>query len=173
FAELAEKADGKVWSARLLARKPAAAAAGPLAIERAGAADAPAIARLIEEAGLPASNIDAANVSFVAARDGARLAGCGGVELYGDTALLRSLAVCPEYRAQGLGRRLGAAMLDEARRAGARQAVILTHNLQQAATALGFVAVARETLPEALRRSWELTADCCGTAICMALELRT
>jgi arsenite methyltransferase len=171
FAELAQNADGKVWSARVLARKPLAAAADMVTIDRAGAADLPAIASLLAEAGLPASNIDAANVSFVAARDRGSLAGCGGVELYGDTALLRSLAVSPAYRERGLGGRLGAAMLEDARRSGARQAVILTHNLQRAATALGFAAVARETLPKAIRSSWELTADCCGAATCMALDL--
>jgi amino-acid N-acetyltransferase len=54
------------------------------------------------------------------------LAGVAGLEVYGGTALLRSVAVAPEWRRSGLGRLLTERALEDAASAGARDVVLLT-----------------------------------------------
>ena len=73
-------------------------ATGPMStatIERATAGDLPAVEALLGSAGLPLDGVVAAFGSGVVARDGGRVVGCAAVELYGDAALVRSVAVHP------------------------------------------------------------------------------
>jgi N-acetylglutamate synthase-like GNAT family acetyltransferase/uncharacterized protein YggE len=82
-------------------------------LRAATAADLPAVERLLAVSGLPAAGVAAvfaaAPVDFVVADDpGApgELAGVAGIEVRGEYALLRSLAVPPGWRAHGLVREL-------------------------------------------------------------------
>ena len=129
------------------------------------------IEALLAEVDLPGAGIRENIGNFLVARAGDRVVGCVGLELYGATALLRSLAVLPEQRGSGLGARLAGEILDRARRLGAREAVLLTTGVQAMAARMGFQAVPRELVPAAVRGSWEFKADCCGTATCMRLAL--
>ena len=84
---------------------------GRIELRSALPADRDAIESMLEKAGLPAREVDAHLENFLVATQHGPLLGCAGVELYATTALLRSLAVEPEYRGMGLGRRLTAALL--------------------------------------------------------------
>lgn len=65
--------------------------------------------------------------NFLIAECDGRLAGCGSlVELTPRLTELRSLAVAPEYRSTGLGRRLVEALIERAREAGYDQLCALT-----------------------------------------------
>ena len=168
---------GRVWSARIVGRKPGGSEQTPeripepVTIEAAREGDAAAIEALLAEVELPAAEIRTRIDHFLVARAGGRVVGCVGLELYGETALLRSLAVLPENRGQGVGARLAAGILERARSLGASEAVLLTTTVQAMAAAMGFEAVARQAVPAEVRGSWEFKADCCGTATCMRLAL--
>ena len=60
------------------------------------------------------------------AEDGGSLLGCVALELYGEIALLRSLAVTPGRRGERLGERLAAAALASAKDLGATDVYLLT-----------------------------------------------
>jgi amino-acid N-acetyltransferase len=140
-------------------------------VEEAREDDASAIEGILAAVDLPAVGVREHIGNFLVARAGGRVFGCAGLELYGETVLLRSLAVLPEQRGRGLGARLAGEILDRARRLGAREAVLLTTTVQAIAASMGFEAVPRESVPPAVRGSWEFRADCCGTATCMRLAL--
>ncbi len=173
FAELKRAVAGRVWSARIVGRKSVGTAAGVerAVIEPAVDDDAPAIESLLAGAGLPAIGVREGAATFSVARAGARVVGCAGYETYGRTALLRSLAVAPEARGRGIGTRLAREVLDRARRSGATEAVLLTGSVQAMASALGFVPVARESLPAEVTSSWEFKLHCCDSATCMRRSL--
>jgi len=177
LAELKGAVVGKVWSARIVARKPAAAGVepqrddGPVTVEEARADDMTAIEALLAAVDLPGVGIRENIANFLVARAGDKIVGCVGLELYGETALIRSLAVLPEQRGRGLGARLASEILDRARRLGASEAVLLTTTAQAMAAAMGFEEVSRDSVPAAVRGSWEFKADCCGAASCMRLLL--
>lgn len=61
---------------------------------------------------------------FFVVTDGAVLAGYGGYWLAGDEASIVNMAVHPQYRSRGVGRRILSFLLDDARARGARTAVL-------------------------------------------------
>src|ERR1035438_153396 len=92
---------------------------GRIELRAALPADRDAIESLLGKAGLPVREVDTHLENFLVATRQNQLLGCAGMELYGTTALLRSLAVEPEYRGIGLGRRLtGVLRSEEQRRVG-------------------------------------------------------
>lgn len=104
---------------------------------------------------------------FVVATDDAQIVGCAGVEDHTGVGLLRSVAVAPSQRGQGLGARLVADRLAYARARGLTAVWLLTTDASDYFTRLGFVAAPRDAAPPEIRRS-SLFVECCpASAICM------
>lgn len=84
---------------------------------------------------------------FTVAVAGERLAGCGALHFYGpSTAEVRSLAVHPDWKNRGVGRRLVEALEEEAATNGLRAVFAFTY-VPGFFSRLGFVEVDREALP--------------------------
>nr|WP_284708770.1 GNAT family N-acetyltransferase [Sporomusa sphaeroides] len=82
---------------------------------------------------------------FVADTGG--VAGVIGLELAGESALLRSLAVAGNQRKRGLGSALFTQALDQARQAGATTAYLLTNTAAQFVARWGFAPIKRDDIP--------------------------
>ncbi|HXG58422.1 MAG TPA: GNAT family N-acetyltransferase, partial [Thermoanaerobaculia bacterium] len=95
--------------------------AAEIVIGGATEADLPAIRALLESSGLSTIGVDEHWRTFVVAREGANVVGCGGAEAYQFAALIRSIAVAPDYRGQGLGRRIVRQLLDRLASRGLRE----------------------------------------------------
>ena len=134
----------------------------------AGPGDVHAARRLLEASGLPVADLDA--VEILVARSGGRVVGCVGAELHGSAALLRSLAVDPRRRCEGIGEGLLRAVVDLARRRGAREFYALTTTIEPMLTRRGFARVERAEVPAAVRGSAEFATLCPSSATCMRLE---
>jgi amino-acid N-acetyltransferase len=126
---------------------------------RAKISDAPAIHSLVAHYAaqgllLPraAEEIHANIGHFIVQEDGRRVVSCLSLESYGaDLAEIRSVAVDPENRGQGLGARLIASALNEARRRGIARVFAVTH-APQFFERQGFAAAARQSLTEKIER---------------------
>ncbi|HEY7724926.1 MAG TPA: arsenic resistance N-acetyltransferase ArsN2 [Anaeromyxobacteraceae bacterium] len=140
-------------------------------LEPATPADVEAIRSLLEAAGLPSADLGAPNQRFLVAREAGALLGCVGLELFGEGALLRSLAVAERRRGEGLGGALAAGALEEARRRGVRALYLLTTTAEGFFARRGFARIGREEVPEAVRGSAEFGALCPASAACMARRL--
>lgn len=104
---------------------------------------------LAEEIGCVADYYGARQGSFWVARTGGELAGMFGLEAAGEGAMeLRRMYVDPDLRRRGIARAMLAFAEDEARRAGAREMVLSTSELQKEALALYRNAGYRETREE-------------------------
>jgi len=162
-----ESSGGKVWSIKVTGRQPAHGAT----IEPALPADLPEIEQVLSACGLPLDGAADHLDGFLVARRRGRVAGCAGWEQYGSVCVLRSLAVLPEVR--GLG--LGAALIDEiiarARRAGCRDAYLLTLTIETMAARHGFARITRSEVPEEAQKSAEFSLDCCASAVIMHRRL--
>jgi N-acetylglutamate synthase-like GNAT family acetyltransferase len=89
---------------------------------------------------------------FIVQEDGRRVVSCLSLESYGaDLAEIRSIAVDPENRGQGLGSRLIASALAEARRRGIARVFAVTH-APQFFERQGFATAARQSLTEKIER---------------------
>jgi amino-acid N-acetyltransferase len=134
----------------------------------AGPGDVDAARRLLAASGLPVAALDA--VEILVARSGGRVVGCVGAEMRGSAALLRSLAVDPRRRREGIGEGLLRAVVDLARRRGARELYALTTTIEPLLARRGFTRVDRAEVPAAVRRSPEFETLCPASATCMRLE---
>jgi len=126
---------------------------------------------LLEGADLPTAGFIDHLATALVARDGGSVIGSVAIELYGEDALLRSLAVAPAVRGQGLGQRLVDAGLALARKRGTRRVWLLTTTAAQFFPRFGFEPVEQSALPSALGASAELRGACPISAVAMMLAL--
>src|SRR2546422_10572171 len=95
-------------------------------IAAAASADLPALLALLPQSPLPTAGlVDHLDTTLVA-RDAGRVVGSAALEVYGTAALLRSVAVAPELRGQGLGQELTRHALALARRHKIKSVYLLT-----------------------------------------------
>lgn len=143
-------------------------------IRHATAGDLDAVLALLSASQLPHAGVaDHFPRGFVVAcaADGT-VDAVAGVEMHGDVALLRSVAVRGEMRGSGVGRAVVAAALDLARGEGVRDVYLLTTTADAWFPRLGFARVERGALPAALDASEELRGACPASAVAMRLVLR-
>jgi amino-acid N-acetyltransferase len=135
-------------------------------IRQAEARDLPAVLGLLSDAELPIDGAAEHLESFFVVDEGDRIVASVGVEVHGDAALLRSLAVAPGSRGAGLGAALLRRALHEASgRAGGVYG--LTTTAETYLSRFGFERVPRSSLPEALLASSQLQGACPSSATAM------
>ena len=104
---------------------------------------------------------------FVVREDDGRVVGVAGLEIHGEDALLRSVAVDAEYRGQGLAASLVEAAVVRAKRVNLRAVYLLTTTARDYFARRGFADCPREDAPAAVRESWEFRTGCPSTAAFM------
>jgi len=130
------------------------------------------VASLLESAGLPSDDLNAAMLAdFFACGDRDAPSGVIGLELYGREALLRSLVVRDSARGRGAGRALVAAAETHARDAGARTVYLLTETASAFFSSLGYRPLARERAPQAIRATAQFATLCPDSAALMCKVL--
>jgi len=135
-------------------------------IRQAEPQDLAAVLGLLSDAKLPTEGVADHFNSFLVVDEGDRIVAAVGLELHDDAALLRSLAVAPEVRGNGLGSALVRRALHEARGC-AGGVYALTTTAETYLSRLGFVPVPRTSLPRELFQSVELQDACPDSAAVM------
>lgn len=131
----------------------------------------PALRALLDGAGLPTDDLeDAGRTFFLASAEGA-ICGSGGFEIAGGDILLRSIAVDPDHRGQGLGTAITLDIVERARLSGAVRAFLLTTSAAPFFQRLGFARIDRLTAPEAILRTRQAASICPSAAVFMVKEL--
>ena len=144
-----------------------------IVIDPAVEADVPAIKDLLTSASLPTAGVDDHWQTFLVARDGDKLIGCGGAEAYPTAALIRSIAVDPAYRSRGVGRRIVRQLLDRLASRGLREFYLLTTTAEDYFARRGFKKIDRDEVHPQLMASRELQDACPASATCMRLVMLT
>jgi arsenite methyltransferase len=142
-----------------------------LSIRPAEAADWSRIADLLSGADLPREGVAEHLNQFLVAYEGDSLVGVAGLEPYGSSALLRSVAVAPLHRKTGLGGRLVRQLIDRAAGLGVRQVGLLTTTAADYFPRFGFAAVPAGSLPADLQQSREFQGACPSSATAMLLTI--
>ncbi len=127
-------------------------------VRRARAEDIPRIEALITAERLPAYGLTDYLETFFVLEEEGRVLGCAGLELYGRSALLRSVVVAAERRRRDDVRRLVEEALAEARRRGARRVYLFTMSADGFFARLGFRLVDPEDFESAVRASRQYEA---------------
>jgi amino-acid N-acetyltransferase len=149
----------------------AASSMSEITITPAAATDLEPIKALLVANGLPTAGVDDHWKTFLVARDGATLVGCGGAEAYQFAALIRSVAVTPEYRSHGIGRKLVRQLLDRLASRGLREFYLLTTTAEAYFKKRGFKPIDRDEVHPQLLSSREFQDACPSTAVCMRLVM--
>ncbi len=142
-----------------------------IAIAGAEQGDIEAIKAILVANDLPTAGIDEHWRTFVVARDGVRIIACGGAEAYPTAALIRSIAVLPEYRSRGLGRRIVRQLIDRLASRGLREFYLLTTTAEKYFRKRGFRKIDRDEVHPQLLASREFQDACPKSAICMRLRM--
>jgi amino-acid N-acetyltransferase len=127
------------------------------------------VAALLTSANLPLDGAEAHLDGFLLAFCGGRLAGVAGLERYGSSGLLRSVAVTE--RGTGLGQELVRRLIDRATAEGLTSIVLLTTTAADYFPRFGFGKIARQDVPLAVQESVEFKSACPASATVMELPL--
>lgn len=144
-----------------------------ITIAKAAPADLPEILALLSAANLPHEGVSEHLDNFLVARaDANRIVGCIGLERYDELGLLRSAAVLPSYRGQGIGGRLTQTLLDLAAQEGIGEMVLLTTTAKEYfQTKFGFVETVRAQYAARLANSPEWNLPRCSSAAFMSRQI--
>ncbi len=126
---------------------------------------------LLAEA-LPVETILSAPVQFyeIVTDTGARI-GWGGLEIYGDHAVVRSVVIKSVLRKTGAGRVLIKSLIHEARALGLKKLWLLTISAEVFFEKMGFKHALRTDAPKDIQNCEEFTWAHNETAHCMNLKL--
>ena len=127
---------------------------------------------LLAQSGLPQDGLADHKMTTLAAYEGECVVGSAALELYGEAALLRSVAVAASQRGQGLGQRLTEAALDLARQCGVSAVYLLTETAADFFPRFGFQPITRDAVPSSVQQSIEFTEACPLSATVLALRLK-
>lgn len=121
---------------------------------------------------LPADDLKLADSLYLSYYDSnEELVGSGGLEFYGDKALLRSLAVSQAMRSQSLGKQIVEDLLQQVKEKGIKEVYLLTLTAYYFFLKLGFTEINRTEVPEEIKSSTEFSQVCPASARVMRLIL--
>ena len=129
------------------------------------------ITNLLEAASLPTLGVAEHLGSYLVAEEKERVIGAIGLEVYDETALLRSAVVVAERRSSGIGSRLYDQLLLRARDLRIQRLVLLTNTAEEYFRRKGFRTVDPESITGPVRTSVEFTGACPSHAACMVYDI--
>ncbi|GLC28320.1 arsenic resistance N-acetyltransferase ArsN2 [Roseisolibacter agri] len=142
------------------------------ALRVATPSDLAAVRELLAASALPDAGLDDIFTEhagdFVLAEAGGALVGVAGLEVRGDDALLRSVAIHPAWRAHGVGRELVKRLVCMADARGLRALYLLTMTAEHYFPRFGFEVVERGAVPAAIADTLEFRSACPASAVAMA-----
>jgi amino-acid N-acetyltransferase len=130
-------------------------------------ADLPAIEKLLTASALPLAGVARALPGFVVAESNGEIVGTAALEACCDNALLRSVAVAPEWRSRGLGRALVTRVIADAEARGTRALYLLTTTADHYFPSFGFQPITRDRVPTDVRETEEFQSACPASAVAM------
>ncbi|HYB49526.1 MAG TPA: arsenic resistance N-acetyltransferase ArsN2 [Burkholderiaceae bacterium] len=142
-----------------------------LDFRRADIGDLPAVLAFLLANARPVEGVAEHLEQFWIAASGEKIVGCAGRETYGEVALLRSVAVLPERRNQGIGKTLIEHVIHDAASERVKTLYLLTASAGRYFEGLGFRAVDKAHAPKQLLVSAEFQGACPPDDILMALPL--
>jgi len=128
------------------------------------------VERLLTDSGLPLDGVSEAFGTFVVAEAGSELVGVSGLEVCCDNALLRSVAVRPEWRSHGVGRSLVTRAIADAEASGLRALYLLTTTAERYFPSFGFRTISRDDVPADIRATAEFRDACPASATVMCRD---
>ncbi|MFT7619024.1 MAG: N-acetylglutamate synthase-like GNAT family acetyltransferase [Planctomycetota bacterium] len=119
-------------------------------------------------AGLTAVADEIGATRFLVVKESGRIVGCGALQPAGTSALMRSLAIAPSFRGQGLGRTLVRELIDRALRQDLGSVFLLTVDHAEFFRRMGFRQTDRQNAPDQISETEYFRSPCCEHAAFMS-----
>ncbi|MDQ3290788.1 MAG: arsenic resistance N-acetyltransferase ArsN2 [Bacteroidota bacterium] len=129
------------------------------------------VVALLNALHLPTSDLPQNLNDFFIFKNGNEVLGTCGLEVYGDVALLRSLAVAPGSQGKGLGDTLLQETLDLAKEKGVQEIYLITNSAANFFAKRGFTQVERSVVPVAIQNTTQFSSVCPSSATVMYRQL--
>lgn len=133
--------------------------------------DLPGIQDLLHRCGLPATDVEEHLEHFLVVRRDGGIIGTVGLEVFGNAALLRSLAVEESRRDEGWGKALYERAEEYSRVRGIRELSLLTTTAEGFFAQRGFTRVESAKIADYVKQTKEFRLFCPSTAVCMVKRL--
>lgn len=130
------------------------------------------IRELLKTNKLPYEDIISSKVEFITSQPDGNLAGCIGIEKYGEDGLLRSFAVDDEYKNKGIGKDLLNELISKSKNEGIKKLHLLTTTADKYFAKKGFRNSERSNAPNAILSSKEFSEICPSGSVYMILEIK-
>ncbi len=125
---------------------------------------------LLKQNNLPVSDLDE-NKDLYALVEDQNIIATGGLEFFGDCALLRSVSVKKEEQGRGWGKIINGELEIVAKNKGVNCLYLLTTTAKDFFYKEGYIVVNRDEVPEPIKNSSEFSSVCPSTAIVMKKEI--
>jgi amino-acid N-acetyltransferase len=132
----------------------------------------PMASHLLKQLDLPYVDLDQEQVILFAFGKGRTVSAIGGLEQYGEHALLRSVAIIPGQERKGLGSQLLLKIEEEAIQRGISRLYLLTTTAAGFFDKKGYQRIERSQAPEQILQTTEFTSLCPDSAVCMMKKLK-
>jgi N-acetylglutamate synthase-like GNAT family acetyltransferase len=144
-----------------------------ITIRPATATDLKAVEALLHQNDLPTVGVGPIIQDFLVAESGKALVGVVGMEYCCNYGLLRSTAVNPEWRSQGIARQLVEQIIAQAESRGINALYLLTTTAESYFPSFGFTKTTRDTVPAEVQATDEFRDACPASATVMSKVLRS
>jgi N-acetylglutamate synthase-like GNAT family acetyltransferase len=124
----------------------------------------------VRKARLPVEDISNPAVTLFAFRSDKAFVGCGGLEIYGADALLRSVFVDPNHRNRGIGRHIVEFLLDHAASEKVSRVYLLTTGAHAYFAKAAFTAIDRRAAPASIAATRQMASLCPASSVLMVRE---
>ncbi|WXG44551.1 MAG: arsenic resistance N-acetyltransferase ArsN2 [Promethearchaeati archaeon SRVP18_Atabeyarchaeia-1] len=136
-------------------------------LRQATGLDLPMIKELLKSSNLPFEDISQKAGSMFVAYAHSKVIGIGGLEVYGNVGLLRSVVVEESIRGKGYGKALVHELTENAELVGVKELYLLTTSAERFFAQLGFHKVKRNRAPAPIRDTTEFKELCPVTSALM------
>lgn len=140
-------------------------------VRQAAPEDLKQVEQLLESASLPTLGVKEHFQHFLVAEEKGTVVGAIGLEMYGETALLRSAVVVSDRQNEGIGTQLYDNNIEQACRLGVRRVLLLTNTAEEYFARKGFKKIEQKSVTGPVTTSIEFTGACPSHAACMELML--
>lgn len=130
-----------------------------------------AVEQLLTAASLPTLGVKEHFDSYLVHEGRGGIEGAIGLELYGQTALLRSAVVAESLRGKGIGSQLFDRVVENARERGIKRLILLTNTAETYFARKGFKKINQADVTGPITSSVEFTGACPSHVACMELLL--
>jgi amino-acid N-acetyltransferase len=125
----------------------------------------------LAKSSLPVDDLDENKSLYALIKDG-DIIDTGGLEFFGDCALVRSASIKEEERGRGLGKKINRHLEKIAKDNGVQFLYLLTTTANEFFAKEGYEIINREIVPDTIKSSTEFTSVCPSTAIVMKKKIK-